>query len=323
MKHDFTIAERDLDGIPAFLLVAQRRSFRAAAAELGVSPSALSQTIKALEARLGIALFHRTTRSVGLTEAGERLLEHARPAMAGLREALDAARSLSGRPSGLLRINASRGVIASLIGPVLPSFFAAHPEVEVEVFADDGFTDIVDGGFDAGFRLGESLQADMVAVRVSPPFRFVVVGAPDYFARRGRPTSPEELKQHDCIRFRQMSSQGIYRWELERDGHAFEVAVDGPLIVNDTAVSIAASLDGIGLSYVAEPLVEQMVEEGRLELVLQGYMPQTPGIFLYYPNRSHALPKLRAFVAHMRRALADYMKAREGLGEGRKRLPGG
>ncbi|HWK68515.1 MAG TPA: LysR family transcriptional regulator [Rhizobiaceae bacterium] len=310
MKSDFTIRDQDLDGIPAFLLVADRRSFRAAAAELGVSPSALSQTIKALEARLGIALFHRTTRSVGLTEAGERFLDRARPAMAGFREALDAARSLSERPSGLLRINASRGVIASLIGPVLPSFLAAYPEVEVEVYADDGFVDIVESGFDVGFRLGESLQADMVAVRVSPPFRFAVAGSPEYFARHGRPRAPEDLKQHACIRFRQMSSNGIYRWELEKDGHSFEIAVQGPLIVNDTAVGIAATLDGIGLSYVAEPLVEEMVKDGRVELVLEDYLPETPGMFLYYPSRSQALPKLGAFVTHMRQALAEHMRSR-------------
>jgi DNA-binding transcriptional LysR family regulator len=310
MKPDFTITERDLDGIPAFLLVAERRSFRAAAAELGVSPSALSQAIKALEARLGIALFHRTTRSVGLTEAGARFLERARPAMAGFREALDAARSLSERPSGLLRINASRGVIASLIGPVLPSFLAAYPELEVEVYADDGFVDIVEAGFDVGFRLGESLQADMVAVRVSPPFRFAIAGSPAYFARHGRPRAPEDLKQHACIRFRQMSSKGIYRWELERDGHGFEIAVHGPLIVNDTAVSIAATLDGVGLSYIAEPLVEEMVQDGRIELVLRDYLPETPGLFLYYPSRAQALPKLRAFVTHMRQALTEHMRVR-------------
>lgn len=312
MKSDFTMTRNEIDGIPAFLRVAERRSFRAAAAELGVSPSALSQTIKALEARLGVSLFHRTTRSVGLTEAGERFLERARPAMEGFREALDAARSLSERPSGLLRINASRGVIASLIGPVLPSFFDAYPEVEVEIFADDGFADIVGEGFDAGFRLGESLQADMVAVRISPPFKFAVIGSPAYFARQGRPEKPEDLRHHACMRFRQMTSKGIYRWEFEHGNRAFEIAVNGPLIVNDTSVSIAATLDGLCLSYVAEPLVEQMVKDGRLETVLDGYMPATPGIFLYYPSRAQAMPKLRAFVDHMRGALADYMRARGG-----------
>lgn len=229
--------------------------------------------------------------------------------MAGFREALDAARSLSERPSGLLRINASRGVIASLVGPVLPSFLAAYPGVEVEVYANDGFVDIVEQGFDVGFRLGESLQADMVALRVSPPFRFAIAGSPDYFRRRGRPCTPEDLKHHACIRFRQTSSNGIYRWELEKDGQGFEIAVQGPLIVNDTAVMIAATLDGIGLSYVAEPLVEEMARDGRVELVLREYLPETPGMFLYYPSRSQALPKLRAFVAHMRQALAEYMRS--------------
>lgn len=311
MKHDFTITRDEIDGIPAFLRVAERRSFRAAAAELGVSPSALSQTIKALEARLGVSLFHRTTRSVGLTEAGERFLERARPAMADLREAVEAARALGERPSGLLRINASRGVIASLIGPVLPSFFAAYPEVEVEIFADDGFADIVGEGFDAGFRMGESLQADMVAVRISPPFRFAITGSPAYFARHGRPRRPEDLRHHACTRFRQMTSKAIYRWEFEEGNRAFEIAVNGPLIVNDTAVSIAATLDGVCLSYVAEPLIERMVGEGRLETVLDAFMPATPGMFLYYPSRAQAMPKLRAFVDHMRAALADYMRARQ------------
>ena len=310
MKHDFAIDARELDGIPAFLLVAEHRSFRAAAAELGVSPSALSQTIRALEARLGIALFHRTTRSVGLTEAGVLFLERARPAMVGFREALEAARSLSERPSGLLRINASRGVIAALIGPVLPSFIAAYPEVEVEIFADDGFVDIVKSGFDAGFRLGELLQADMVAVRVSPPFRFAIVGSPAYFERRGRPGTPEDLRHHACIRFRQMTSQGIYRWEFADGNRAYEIAVDGPLIVNDTSVNVAAAVDGIGLGYVAEPLIEQLVEQGRLETVLQQYVPDTPGMFLYYPSRAQAMPKLRAFVGYMREALAEYLRSR-------------
>jgi DNA-binding transcriptional LysR family regulator len=310
MKNGFTISRDVADAIPAFLLVAERRSFRAAAGELGVSPSALSQTIKALEARMGVALLHRTTRSVGLTEAGERLLERARPAFDGLREAIEAARSLGGRPAGLLRINASRGVIASLIRLVLPSFIAAHPEVEVEIYADDGFADIVKGGFDAGFRLGESLEADMTAVRVSPPFRFAIAGSPAYFERRGRPQRPEDLTRHACIRFRQMTSQGIYRWEFMDGNRPLEIAVDGPLIVNDTAPNIAAAVDGIGLCYVAEPLIEELVAERRLEIVLDRFLPTTPGMFMYFPSRSQTMPKLRAFIDHMRQALADYERQR-------------
>ena len=279
MKSGFTITRDEIDGIPAFLRVAERRSFRAAAADLGVSPSALSQTVKALETRLGVALFQRTTRSVGLTEAGQRFLERARPAMEGFREAIDAARSLGERPSGLLRINAARGVIAALIEPLLPGFIAAYPEIEVEIYADDGFADIAGGGFDAGIRLGELLEADMVAVRVSPPFRFVVVGSPSYFERRGRPEKPEDLGHHACIRFRQSTSQAVYRWEFADGNHAFAIAVQGPLIVNDFAVNIAAAANGIGLSYVAEPLVEPMIADGRLEVALAGYAPPTPGMF--------------------------------------------
>jgi DNA-binding transcriptional LysR family regulator len=201
-------------------------------------------------------------------------------------------------------------VIASLIGPLLPGFMAENPEVEVEVFADDGFTDIVGGGFDVGFRLGESLQADMVAVRVSPPFRFVVAGAPSYFAARGRPQRPEDLRDHGCIRFRLATAKSFYRWEFVEGNRPFEVVVDGPLIVNDTAVNVAAAVDGIGLCYVAEPLIETLVREGRLEIVLDAYAPPTPGLFVYFPSRAQALPKLRAFIDYMRHGLAEYARAR-------------
>ncbi|MCA1404284.1 LysR family transcriptional regulator [Ensifer sp. IC3342] len=309
MKRDGTISRDDIDAIPAFLRVAERRNFRAAAAELGVSPSALSHAIKTLEARLGVALFHRTTRSVGLTEAGERFMAHARPAIDGLREAIEAARSLSEEPSGLLRINAPRGMISSLIQPTLPAFIAANPKVEVEIFAEDGFTDIVEGGFDVGFRLGETVQADMVAVRVSPPFRFVVAGAPGYFARHGRPKEPEDLRQHARIRFRQPSSRAIYRWEFEDGNRTFDLAVHGPLIVNDAALAVAATIEGMGLCYIAEPLIDNMIKDGRMELVLEGFAPETPGVFLYYPSRAQVMPKLRAFVEHMRRARAAYERS--------------
>ncbi len=306
MKQNGTILREELDGVPAFLQVAERRNFRAAAAELGISPSALSHSIKMLEARLGVALFHRTTRSVGLTEAGERFLAHARPAMGGLREAIEAARSLGGEPSGLLRINAPRGMIASLIQPTLSTFIDANPKVEVELFADDGYTDIIDGGFDVGFRLGESLQADMIAVRVSPPFRFAVAGSPNYLSRRGRPVRPEDLKSHACIRFRQSSSRAIYRWEFEEGNRSFDLAVDGPLIVNDTAAGLTAAAAGIGLFYTAEPLIDKMACHDELEMVLENYAPTTPGVFLYYPSRTQVMPKLRAFIDHMRWALAVY-----------------
>jgi DNA-binding transcriptional LysR family regulator len=309
MKLDFTKLRGSIDGLPAFLLVAERRSFKAAAQELGVSPSAVSQTIRTLEERLGVALLQRTTRSVGLTEAGERFLHWARPALEGLGQALDAVSSLAEKPSGLLRLNASRGFIGAVINDVLPSFLTANPNVQVEIWADDGLTDIVAEGFDAGFRLGESLEADMIAVRVSPPFRFAVLGSPDYFARHGRPKEPQDLIRFPCIRFRQTTSQSIYRWEFMAGNHPVNVVVDGPIVVNDSAVNIAAAKNGIGLAYVAEPLVWKEMEEGSLETVLTNFLPMTPGVFMYFPGRAQAMPKLRAFIDHMRAALADFERS--------------
>jgi DNA-binding transcriptional LysR family regulator len=306
MKLDFTKLRGSIDALPAFLLVAERRSFKAAAHELGVSPSAVSQTIRALEERLGVALLQRTTRSVGLTEAGERFLHWARPAIEGLGQAFDAVSSLAEKPSGLLRLNASRGFIGAVINRVLPSFLAANPNINVELWADDGFSDIVAEGFDAGFRLGESLEADMIAVRVSPPFRFSVVGSPDYFARHGRPQTPQDLIRFPCIRFRQTTSQSIYRWEFMAGNHPLNVAIDGPMIVNDSSVNIAAAKNGIGLAYVAEPLVWSEIEEGVLESVLEKYLPMTPGVFMYFPSRARTMPKLRAFIDHMRTALTEF-----------------
>ena len=309
MKLDFTKLRGSIDGLPAFLLVAERRSFKAAAQELGVSPSAVSQTIRTLEQRLGVALLQRTTRSVGLTEAGERFLHWARPALEGLGQALDAVSSLAEKPSGLLRLNASRGFIGAVINDVLPAFLSANPDVQVEIWADDGLTDIVAEGFDAGFRLGESLEADMIAVRVSPPFRFAVVGSPDYFARHGRPKEPQDLIRFPCIRSRQTTSQSIYRWEFMAGNHPVNVVINGPVIVNDTAVNSAAALNGIGLAYVAEPLVWKEIEEGSLEPVLEEYLPMTPGVFMYFPGRAQAMPKLRAFIDHMRAALAEFERS--------------
>lgn len=306
MKLDFTKLRGSIDGLPAFLLVAEHRSFKAAARELGVSPSAVSQTIRTLEARLGVALLQRTTRSVGLTEAGERFLLWARPALEGLGQAFEAVSALAEEPSGLLRLNASRGVIGAVINQALPSFLAANPKVQVEIWADDGFTDIVAAGFDAGFRLGESLEADMIAVRVSPPFRFAVVGSPAYFEKHGRPKTPEDLIGFPCVRFRQTTSQSIYRWEFTAGNHPVNVVIDGPVIVNDSAVNIAAARNGIGLAYVAEPLVWTELDEGALETVLADYLPPTPGLFMYFPSRAQAMPKLRAFIDHMRAELVEF-----------------
>src|SRR5690606_29844626 len=271
---------RRLDGAVAFLCVAEHLNFRAAASSLGISPSALSQTIKGLESDLGVALFSRTTRSVNLTEAGRMFLEQARPAVEGLRAAFTAIEAYGAAPAGLLRLNTSRGVMPFLIEPVLDGFRRAHPQVKVELFADDGLTDIVEGGFDAGIRLGELLRPDMVALRLSPPFRFAVVAAPAYLSRHGTPRSPEELARHDCIRLRHAFSGAIYRWEFEEGQRAFEIAVDSSVIANAMAVMISASLRVAELAYVAEPVVINHLEAGRLTGVIEDHWPRSPGLFL-------------------------------------------
>lgn len=312
MKQDYTIPRGQLDGLDAFLRVAERRNFRAAAADLGVSPSAISQTIRALEERIGAALLTRTTRSVGLTQAGQYFLERARPAFTDLNAAYEAARSLGDRPAGLLRLNTPRAVISLLIEPVLGGFLEAYPEVQVEVCAEDGFVDLAEGGFDAGIRLGEFLQADMIAVRLTQPFRFVVVGTPDYFARHGRPDKPADLRRFPCLRFRQ-SRGAIPNWQFTDGNRPVEVAVNGPVIVNDVGAALAAARKGIVLSHMAEPLVEQLVADGELEMVLDAYAPTSPGVYLYYPSRSQMLPKLRAFIDYIvANQPADSMVGRRG-----------
>ncbi|WP_157019286.1 LysR family transcriptional regulator [Mesorhizobium xinjiangense] len=300
------MSRNQLDAVVAFLHVVEHRSFRAAAADLGVSPSAVSQLVRTLEASAGVTLLSRTTRSVGLTEAGALFLERAQPAVDQLDDAFDVVREFGGRPSGLLRLNAPRGVIPFLIGPVLDGFAKAHPDIEIELFADDGFADIVAGGFDAGIRVGEYLQADMVALRLSPPFRFCIAAAPDYLAARGTPQRPEDLKAHDCIRFRQTSSGAIYRWELDDGEREIEMSVAGRLIVNDTPTMLAAARRGAGLIYGAEPTIAEDLADGRLVGVLESYWPHSPGLFLYYPSRAQALPKLRVFIDFMRGAAADF-----------------
>lgn len=298
MKQDYTIPRGQLDGLEAFLRVAERKSFRAAAEDLGVSPSAVSQTIRSLEERVGAALLTRTTRSVGLTQAGEYFLERARPAFADLNAAYEAARSLGDRPAGLLRLNLPRVVISHIVEPMLAGFLEAYPEVEVEICAEDSFVDLAASGFDAGIRLGEFLDADMVAVRVSPPFRFVVIGAPDFFERHGRPQRPADLRRLPCVRFRQ-SRGSVPNWQFVDGNRPVEVAVTGPVILNDLNAAVSVATQGIALAHVAEPLVESQLASGTLETVLDAYAPSSPGMYLYYPSRSQMLPKLRAFIDYV------------------------
>ena len=309
MKQDLTIPHGALDGIEAFLRVAERRSFSAAAADLGVSPSAISQTVKALEARVGAPLFMRTTRSVGLTQAGEMFLERAAPAYTGLADAYEAARNLGNRPAGRLRINLMRGAVQPLFEPIIAGFCEAYPEIELEIYADDALSDLSAGGFDAGVRMGESLDADVIAVRLTGPFRFVVAGTPAYFEKYGRPETPEDLRNHRCVRFR-LATGALMPWTFEKGNREFDVAVTGPVIVNDWIAATVAMRSGIAMIMTAEPVAKAMVETGEVELVLTEFAGATSGLFLYYPSRKQVMPKLRAFIDYVREYLPDDLSGR-------------
>lgn len=298
MKQRYTVQRGALDGIEAFLRVAERRGFRAAAADLGVTPSAVSQAVRALETRMGIALFTRTTRSVGLTEAGERFLERARPAFQEIIAASNAASDLAAKPSGLLRLTVPRAV-AIVLGPRLASFCAAYPDVSVEIAASAELVDLAKDGFDAGIRLGEFIPSDMVAVRLTPPFRLVMVAAPTYLVRAGRPHIPTDLAAHACVRMRR-SDWTLAHWRLQDGGSPVDLEVSGPLIVHDYPSMLDAALAGAAVAQVPEPIAQEHVTAGRLEEVLGKYAPSTPGVFLYFPDRRQLSPKLRAFIEHAR-----------------------
>jgi DNA-binding transcriptional LysR family regulator len=298
------IMRRDLlDGVVAFLRVAERRSFTAAAAELGVSAQAISQIIKQLERRAGVALFTRTTRDVALTEAGRLFLADAKPGAEAIASAFRSAEVLGVRPVGHLRLNVPRIALAGLIEPILSGFNAAYPEVTIEIFVEDRLANIVEDGFDAGIRLGEIVDADMVGVRLSASERMTVIGAPDYLARRGRPETPADLRDHACINFRNPSRGDLYRWEFEVDGRDIELAVGGAVIVNDSGLVVASAVMGLGLGYTVASVAAPLVEQGLLEPVLGPYCPETPGFFLYFPSRAQVLPKLRAFIDFARSRL--------------------
>lgn len=299
MKQTYAIERGALAGVEAFLRVAARRSFRQAADDLGVTPSAISQVIRGLEARLGVALFTRTTRSVGLTEAGERFLERARPAFDEIVAAGDAARGLAQRPSGLLRLAVPRAVVPLLLQPILASFAQACPEVVVEVVASEELVDLARDGFDAGIRLGEFIAADMVAVALTPSFRYAVVASPGYLERRGRPVVPADLGAHSCIRMRRASGV-VAPWRLQQGGQPLEVTVGGPLVVNDFPTMLGAALGDVGLAQLPQPIAAAQVREGRLEEVLADFASTSPGVFLYHSGRRQVLPKLRAFIDHVR-----------------------
>ncbi|HXQ42286.1 MAG TPA: LysR family transcriptional regulator [Candidatus Udaeobacter sp.] len=299
MKQNFTVRQGALDGVEAFLSVARHRSFRRAAAELGVTPSAISQAIRAVEARIGAALFIRTTRSVGLTEAGERFLVRAKPAFEELVAASEMARDLGQRPTGLLRLSVPKAVVPLILEPVIASFCQAYPEVEIEIAASEELIDIAAQGFDAGIRLGQFIAADMVAVRLTPPFPFLVVGSPGYLGGRKRPERIEELRDHACLRMRR-SNGSIAPWSFVDGNKTVEAIVSGPLIAHDFPTLLGAAIQGLGLAQLPGPLVRAPIADGRLRALLTPFAVTTPGVFLYYPDRRQVLPKLRAFIEHVK-----------------------
>lgn len=292
-----TMRLNQLDGLMAFWRVAEHRSFSAAAAALEVSPSALSQAIRTLETRLGVRLLNRTTRSVSLTEAGEAYLASIAPALAEVLHASEQLHAQQGRPSGLLRINAARISISMVLQPLLAAFLKAYPDVQIELTNDEGYVDIVERGFDAGVRMGESVQKDMVAVPLGGPVSVAVVGSPEYFKRHPAPQHPSDLANHNCVRFRFTGSGAIYKWEFTVDGQIVEYEVAGSLTISDSIFSVEAALDGIGLAYAFDSLVQHHLKTKKLKRVLNDYSPTFPGFYLYYPSRRQQPPKLKAFVA--------------------------
>jgi DNA-binding transcriptional LysR family regulator len=318
MKQNFTVRQGALDGVEAFLSVARRRNFRRAAADLGVTPSAMSQAVRALEARVGAALFMRTTRSVGLTEAGERFLSRAKPAFEEIVAAAEAARGLGERPAGLLRLSVPRAVVPLILEPMIASFCQAYPEVEVEIAASERLVDLAAQGFDAGIRFGQLIAADMVAVRLTPPFPFVVVGSPGYLRSRKRPERIEDLRGHACLRLRRTDGS-IAPWPFADGNRTVEAIVSGPLIAHDYTTLVGAAIKGVGLAQAPAPLVQAAIADGRLQALLTPFAVTTPGVFLYYPDRRQVLPKLRAFIDHVRRQSAEAPRGGTTIGKPRKR----
>jgi DNA-binding transcriptional LysR family regulator len=282
--------------LQVFLAVARLRSFTGAARELGVSTSAVSQAIRQLEERTRVVLLTRTTRSVSLTEAGRRLVESAGPGLAQTLAAVDEASARPGEMVGRLRLSVPQSAVRFVITPVLPAFRARHPRVEVEVVVEERFVDIVAEGYDAGVRLSEAIERDMVQVRLTDEFRFVVVGASSYLARHGTPERPEDLLAHECLTFRSQSTGALYAWELERGRRNWRVPVRGGVVTNDGALRIALAEQGAGLTYVFEPAVAEALRKGKLRRVLEPYAPTVPGFFLYFPSRAQSSPALKAFV---------------------------
>lgn len=291
---------RDLTDMLWFLAVAEERSFTRAAARLGTSQPTLSQAIRQLEARMGLRLLARTTRSVAPTEAGERLLQALAPRIAGLETDIDALMEIRDKPSGTIRITLSDHALESVVWPKLRAVMRDYPDIKLELISDNGFRDIVEERFDAGVRLGESLDKDMIAVRIGPDWRLVAVGSPDYFAQHPAPNHPQELVQHRCINQRQIRSGGLYAWEFARDGRELTVRVDGQFIFNTSYAQIDAAIGGYGIAYLPENIVAPQLASGQLVQVLDDWSPSFAGYHLYYPSRRQTSPAFAVVVEALR-----------------------
>ncbi len=290
----------DPSDLATFLAIARHRSFRAAATELGVSASALSHALRNIEERLDLRLINRTTRSVALTEAGQRLFARISPAFRDIDDALEDLNNFRGKPAGTLRFSAARQSAQLVLLPIVTRFLKSFPDVSVELMINDALIDMVSAGFDAGVRFGETIAADMIAIPIGPRHRFAVVGSPQYFKTQKPPVTPHDLKGMPCIRYR-FTSGALYRWEFERGGIEVDIDVEGPLTLNDQDLMVDAALDGAGLAYVFEAQAEALIAKKKLVRVLADWCPAYPGFFLYYPSRRQLPAALRAFV--------DFVKA--------------
>lgn len=290
----------NFDDLASFAFVAKERSFTKAAAKLGVSQSALSQTIRALEARLGLRLLTRTTRSIAPTEAGERLLHTITPRFEEIESAVASLSELRERPAGTIRITAGEHAAMTVLQPALGKILPQYPDIKVEIIVDYGLTDIAAEGYEAGVRLGEQVAKNMIAVRIGPDLRMAVVGAPSYFEHHAIPRTPQDLAAHNCINIRLPTYGGLFPWDLEQDGREIKVRVEGQLVFNNGSLRLASALQGLGLAYMPEDLVLPHVANGQLIRVLENWCPPFTGYHLYYPSRRHPSPAFAILVEALR-----------------------
>jgi DNA-binding transcriptional LysR family regulator len=294
------VQRENFNDILAFLAVARERSFTRAAARLGVSQSALSHSISGLEARLGLRLLTRTTRSISPTEAGERLLKKVGPRLEEIEAELEALTELREKPAGMIRITAGDHPVHTVLWPKMAKFLPNYPDIKVEITIDNGLTDIVAERYDAGVRLGEQVAKDMIAVRIGPDVRFAVVGAKSYFAKRSPPKTPHDLLAHTCINQRLPTYGGLYAWELEQDGREVKVRVEGQLIFNSIFQVLDAAVAGLGVAFVPEDIAKPYLAKGRLKWVLEEWCAPWSGYHLYYPSRRHSSPAFSLLVEALR-----------------------